>query len=182
VHTGDSGQLGLEVHNRSKVWLVTIKVTKGTPQKPEQLRLMMITLGTNFDQLDKIGGGLGAEIILPDTRERIAQRDFGEGVKVRLPAWCNGDIGFEKQIQFTGERTFGAASAFGHGLNAAQRLGTPRHNQAGVAKFPFAQKNGRSAWHLQVSLKFFTRASAFQNRMLVKTTLATRNAWPVIKF
>ena len=96
MHARDSRQLGLEVRDRAQVWLIGIEITEGATQKPEQLRLVMIALGANLNQLDKIGCGLGAEIILPDTRKRIAQRDFGKGMEIRLPARRNGDIGFEK--------------------------------------------------------------------------------------
>lgn len=120
MHAGDSRQFGLEVRDRAQVWLIGIEITKGAAQKPEHLRLVMIALGANLDQLDKIGRGLGAKIILPDTRERIAQRDFGKGMEIRLPTRHDGDVGFEKQIQLAGKRTFRAARAFGHGLNAAQ--------------------------------------------------------------
>jgi len=40
----------------------------------------MITLGANLDQLDKISGGLGAQIILADAGERIFEDDFGQRV------------------------------------------------------------------------------------------------------
>ena len=120
MHARDPRQLGLEMRNRAQVWLIDIEITEGATQKAEQLRLVMIALGANFNQLDKIGRGLGTEIIFPDPRKGIAQRDFGKGMEIRLSARGNGDIGFEKQIQFAGKRTLGAARAFGHGLNAAQ--------------------------------------------------------------
>jgi hypothetical protein len=67
-------------------------------------------------------------------------------------------------------------------LNATQRFRAPRHNQAGVAELPSAQKDGGSAWHLQWLLKFLVRAPAiFQATITLKTTLATHTAWPVIQ-
>src|SRR5207245_2083646 len=53
----------------------------------------------------------------------------------------------EKQIQSAGKRTFGAARPFRDGLNAAERFGAPRNNEAGIAELPFAQQDCRCALH-----------------------------------
>ena len=119
MDAGDPRELGFEMRNRAQVWIVGIEVTKRSAQEREQLRLVMITLGANLDQLDKISGGLGAQIILADAGERIFEDDFGQRVQCRFATCYHRDLGFKKEIELASEWSFGAACAFGHRLNAA---------------------------------------------------------------
>ena len=79
----------------------------------------MITLCTNLNQLDKVSGGLSAEIISADAGERILEDDFGQRVQGRFAAGDDRDLRFEKKIELARERSFGATRAFGDRLNAA---------------------------------------------------------------
>src|SRR6266581_3567572 len=108
---------------------------------------MMIALGANLNQLDKVSSGLSAEIIFADAGERILEDDFGQGVQGRFAAGDDRDLRFEKKIELARERSFGATRAFGDRLNAAQRLGAPGDNQTGIAKLTFAQKDRGGALH-----------------------------------
>ena len=57
---------------------------------------------------------------------------------------------FKEQIEHAGERAFRSARTLSHGLDATERLGAPRDNQAGVAESSFPQKNGRGSLHIQI--------------------------------
>jgi hypothetical protein len=147
VHAGDARQLGFEMPNRSIVRIVCVQKTECTPQQFKQFRLGMVAFGAKLDQLDEIGCGLGAQVSLANTGERISQNYFGQGVQVRFSTERNLDFGLEKQIQFASKRTLRAPRAPGHRLDTAQRLGAPGNDQAGIAEFPFSQKNSRRALH-----------------------------------
>ncbi len=107
----------------------------------------MIALGANLDQLDKIGRGLGPKIIFTNSGEGISENDFSEGVQCRFSARHHRDFGLKKKIELARKRRFGATRAFGHCLDAAQRLGAPGNDQAGVAKFALAKKNRGRGLH-----------------------------------
>src|SRR5438477_8641629 len=83
MHAGDPRELGFEMRNRAQVWIVGVEITKRPAQEREQFRFMMITLGANLDQLDKISRGLRAQIILADAGERIFEDDFGQRGRLR---------------------------------------------------------------------------------------------------
>src|SRR5437879_10711970 len=94
MDAGDPRELGFEMRNRAQVWIVGVEITKRPAQEREQFRFMMITLGANLDQLDKISRGLRAQIILADAGERIFEDDFGQSVQFRFSTCCNQCIGF----------------------------------------------------------------------------------------
>src|SRR5436853_6104717 len=99
------------------VWIVGVKITKRAPQERKQLRLMMIALGANLNQLDKVSGGLSAEIILADAGERILEDDFGQRVQGRSAAGDDRALRFEKEIELARERRLRATRAFGDRSN-----------------------------------------------------------------
>ena len=119
VHTGDSCQLSFEMENDAKIWIVRVQISESATKEREEFRLVMIGLCADFDQLDKIRGSLRPPKIFADTAKRILQRNFRQGMQVRLPAARDLDFCFEEEIQFTREWTFRAPGAPRDGLNAA---------------------------------------------------------------
>ena len=107
----------------------------------------MIALGADLDQLDKISGSLGPLVIFADSRKRIPDDNFSQSVQGRFSTRHNRDLRLEEKIKLAGERCFCTTRAFGHCLNAAQRLGAPGNDQAGVTEFAFAKKNRRRGLH-----------------------------------
>src|SRR6266404_7006343 len=97
MHAGDPRELGFEMRNRTQVWIVGVEVSKRPAQECEQLRLVMITLGANLDQLDKISRGLGAQIIFADAGERISEDDFGQRVQCRFATCYHRDSASKKR-------------------------------------------------------------------------------------
>ena|SRR5437762_10877782 len=150
MHAGYPRQFGFEVPNRPKLRIVRIEITESAAQQFKQLRLTVITLGAQLDELYEICGGLRARIGFPDSGERISQNYFGESMQVRLATWNYLNFRFKEQIEHAGERAFGSARTLSHGLDATEGLGAPRDNQAGVAESSFPQKNGRRALHIQI--------------------------------
>src|ERR1700692_834796 len=106
------------MRDRAQVRVVGVEITKRTAQEREQLRLVMIALGANLNQLDKVSGRLSAKIICPDAGERIFEDHFGQSVQRRFAARHDRDLRFEKKIELAGEWSFGAARPFGYRLNA----------------------------------------------------------------
>src|SRR4051812_17252563 len=106
------------MRDRAQVRIIAVQITERAAQKRKQLRLVMIALGANLDQLDKVSRSLSAKIIFPDTGERIFEDDFGESVERRFPAHDDRNFRFKKKIELARERSFRAARALGHRLNA----------------------------------------------------------------
>src|SRR5947207_14394175 len=119
MHAGDPRQLRFEMKDGAKVRIVRIEISEGAAQEREEFRLMVIRLGANLDQLDKIRGGLCSPEIFSNSAERIFQHDLSQGMEVRFPAAHDLNFRFEKEIEFAGERTFRAPGATRDGLNAA---------------------------------------------------------------
>lgn len=67
----------------------------------------------------------------------------------RFAARRDRDFRLKEKIEFAGEGRFDPARAFGHGLNATQRLGAPGDDQAGVAKLSFAKQDRCRGLHDQ---------------------------------
>ena len=120
MHAGNSRQLGLEMRDGAQIRFIGIEITESATQESEQFWFVMIAFRANFNQLHKIGGRLRTQIISANPGKGITQRYFGERVQIGFPARGNGDVGLEEQIQFAGKRTFDAASALRHGLDATQ--------------------------------------------------------------
>ena len=80
----------------------------------------MIAFSANLDELDKIGCGLRAQIVAANPGNRIFKHNLRERVQIRFAASHDGNFSFEKQIQFSGKRTFGTPRALGYSLNAAK--------------------------------------------------------------
>ena len=133
VHTGDARQLRFEMRHRFQVRIVLVEIPKSALQQMKQLRLMMIRLGANLDQLNEVGRCLRAQMCFANTGKRIAQFYLGQGMQVRSAAASDLDFGLEKQVEFPREWTARAARSFCHGLDAAQRLGAPGNDHARVA-------------------------------------------------
>src|SRR5262249_19490108 len=91
VHAGDARQLSLEMGDRACGRVVCIKITERPAQQTKQFRLPMIALGANLDQLDKIRGSLRAQIITPNSGERIFQHDFRQRMQIGFAAPHNGN-------------------------------------------------------------------------------------------
>jgi hypothetical protein len=79
----------------------------------------MIALGTNLNQLNKIGGSLRAQIIAANAGERIFQDDFCECMEIGFATSHDGDFSLKKQIDFSRKRALLATRAFRNRLNAA---------------------------------------------------------------
>lgn len=71
MDTGDSRQFRLEMRDGTKIRVVFVEITEGASQERKEFRLVMIPLGANLDQLDKVGGRLRTEIILADSGKWI---------------------------------------------------------------------------------------------------------------
>src|SRR4029077_7607728 len=130
---------GFEMRDSSQIRIVGIEIAEGAAQQGKQFGLAMIARGANLDPLHKISRCLHAQLIRSNTAERLAQNDLRECVEIRFTARRDLNFRFEEQIQSAGKRTFSASRPFRDGLDAAERFGAPRNNEAGVAELPFAQ-------------------------------------------
>src|SRR5438045_9384597 len=95
----------------AKVRIVRIEISEGAAQEREEFRLMVIRLGANLDQLDKIRGGLCSPEIFSNSAERIFQHDPSQGTEDRFPAAHDLIIRSEKEIDAAGGRTLPAPEA-----------------------------------------------------------------------
>lgn len=78
----------------------------------------MIALGANLNQLNKIGGSLRTQIIGANSGEWIFQDDLRECMEIGFATSYDRNLSLEKEIEFSGKRTFRTSRAFGNGLNA----------------------------------------------------------------
>ena len=107
----------------------------------------MIALSANLNQFNKIRGTLCTQIIAANSGKGIFQDDFCKSVQIGFAAPHDRNFSLKKQIEFSGERAFLAACAFGNRLNAAKRFRAPRHDQTRVAEPSFAKKDCLCAFH-----------------------------------
>ena len=119
MHAGDARQLSFKMGDRAQVWIVGVEITERATQEREQFRLVMIPLGANLYQLDKVSGHLSAKIIFPDAGERVFEDNFSQGMQGGFAAGDDRNFGFEEKIEFAGEWSLGPARTFGHRLDAA---------------------------------------------------------------
>jgi len=89
VHAGYARKLSFEIGDGPQIRIVGIEITEGTAEQGKKLRFVMVALGANLDQLDKISRCLGAQIILPNTGKGISQHNLGKRVQGRSPARDN---------------------------------------------------------------------------------------------
>jgi len=82
---------------------------QGPPQQIEQLRLMMVAFGAQFDQFNKISRRLGASVVLSDSGKSIPHGHFGESMQIRFAGTCDLDLSLVEEIEAPSERAAGAA-------------------------------------------------------------------------
>lgn len=99
VYAHDPGELRLEVGQSTRIGIITIEERKRPVQQGKELGLAMVPFGTQLDQFNKIGRGLGSQIAGAYSGECIVQDHFGQRMQIRSSTWCNLDFGFEKQIE-----------------------------------------------------------------------------------
>ena len=76
MHARYPGQLGLEMKHGLESGIARAQISEGAPEQRKKLRLVMVGLGANFDQLDEIRRGLRPAKIFPDSTKWIPKRDF----------------------------------------------------------------------------------------------------------
>lgn len=119
MHAGDARELGFEMEHRAEARILLAQISESAAEQREELGFVMIGLGADFDQLDKIRGGLRPPKIFTDAAKRIFQSNFRQRMQVRLPAPRDLYFHFEEEIQFAREWTLRAPSASSDGLDAA---------------------------------------------------------------
>ena len=102
-----------------KIGIVRAEISESAAEQCKELRLVMIGLRADFDQLDEVGGGLRPAKIFTDTAKRIFQRNFRQRMQIRPPATSDLDFSFKEQIQFAREGTLRAPGAPSDGLDTA---------------------------------------------------------------
>ncbi len=147
MHARDARQFSLEMRNNMRAGIIDRKITECPLQEIKNLRLVVLRLSANLDQLDKIGGCFGPQIISANPGEGIPNCDLAQGMQVRFATDRDRKLCLEKQIKSAGEWTFWAASPAGDGLDHTHRISAPGDDQAGVAQSPFAQKDAADAVH-----------------------------------
>ena len=103
----------------AQIRIVPIEITEHPAQQRVEFRLAMIALRANLDQLDKVRGRLGAQVILPDPAKRIAQDRLGQGVEIRFPAAFELNFRFEKQVELPRKNALRAARTSGAGRSGS---------------------------------------------------------------
>src|SRR6184192_3539661 len=89
VHPGDTGEFCFKMSNRALVGIVLIEIAEGALEQMKNLRFVMFDLGTDFDQLDEIRGGLSPPMISSNSGERIAHHNLTQGMQIRFAAFRN---------------------------------------------------------------------------------------------
>ena len=89
VHTSDASELCFKVSNRALVGITLIEIAEGALEQMKDLRFVMLDLGANFDQFDKIRRGLGASMIRSNSGERIQNHNLTQGMQIRFAAFRN---------------------------------------------------------------------------------------------
>jgi len=89
LHTSDARQFCFKVKNRALVGIILIEVTESAFEQMKDLRFVMLDLGADFDQLDKIRRGLRAPMISSNSCECIDHHNLTQGMQIRFAAFRN---------------------------------------------------------------------------------------------
>src|SRR5437763_3904140 len=133
------------MRNNMRAGIIDRKITECPLQEIKNLRLVVLRLSANLDQLDKIGGCFGPQIISANSGEGIGNGHLAQGMQVRFATNRDRKLGLEEQVKPTGEWALGTSSPAGDGLDNAHRIGTPGDDQARIAQSTFAQKDAEGA-------------------------------------
>jgi len=147
VDAEEADEFGLEVEEGAECGLAFIEVAEGAEKKVEKLGDGVLGLGDELDELDEIGGELGAEEVGAEAVEGLGDGDFAEGMNIALAAGVIADLFEEEEVKFSGEGAAWAAGAFGGGLEAAVCLGEPGDDPTGIAEAGTAEEDRGGAFH-----------------------------------
>ena len=87
MYTGDAGKFCFKMSNRALVGIVLIEIAEGALEQMKNLRFVIFDLGTDFDQLDEVRGGLSPPMISSNSGERIAHHNLAQGMQIRFAAF-----------------------------------------------------------------------------------------------
>src|SRR5205814_8758482 len=87
LHPGDARQFCFKVKNGALVEIILIEVTESALEQMKDFRYVMLDVGADFDQLDKIRRGLRAPMISSKSCECIDQRNLTQGMQIRFAAF-----------------------------------------------------------------------------------------------
>ena len=148
VDAEEAGKLGLEMEEGALIGGAGVEIAKGAEEEVEEFGDGMLGLGDQFDELDEIGGKLGAEVIGAEPEEGLDEDGLAQGVEIAAAAGGVADIVQEEEVELAGKGAARAAGALCGGLEAAMGLGEPGDNPTGIAKADTAQKDRWGAIHV----------------------------------
>ena len=87
LHPSDARQFCFKVKNRPLIGIILIEVTESALEQMKDFRFVMLDLGADFDQLDKIRRGLRAPMISSNSCECIDHHNLTQGMQIRFAAF-----------------------------------------------------------------------------------------------
>ena len=141
----EAGEFFFEMKKGARCGLAGVEVGEGAEEQVEEFGDGVLGLGDQFDELDEIGGELGAEVIGAQAIEGAEEGGLAQGVEIAFAAGYVGDLCEEEEVELAGEGAAGAAGALCGGLEASVGLGEPGDDPTGIAEPDAAQKDGLGA-------------------------------------
>src|SRR5207302_9830311 len=87
VHTSDAREFCFKVKDRGLIGITLIEVTEGAFEQMKDLRFVMLDLGADLDQLDKIRRGLRAPMISSNSCKCLGYYNLAQGMQIRFAAF-----------------------------------------------------------------------------------------------
>ena len=87
VHTSDTRKFCFKMSNRALVGIALIEIAESALKQVKDFRFVMLDLGADFDQFDKIRRSLSAPMISSNSGECIEQRNLTQGMQIRFAAF-----------------------------------------------------------------------------------------------
>src|SRR5947208_16858101 len=108
VHTSDTREFCFKVKDRGLIGITLIEVTEGAFEQMKDLRFVMLDLGADFDQLDKIRRGLRAPMISSNSYKCIGHHNSRKVCQVDLPLFAIDYSASKNKFSYPGKGLQGA--------------------------------------------------------------------------
>src|ERR1700719_2200870 len=81
MHASYACQFALKVQERPKIRIAPIEIVESPAEQTKQLRVAMVSVGADLDQLNEIRSRLHPQLVPTNSGERVTDDNLGQGVQ-----------------------------------------------------------------------------------------------------